>query len=125
MKMTIREIITQTDNLKPNQYSDEEKIKWLSAVESMIYNDVILTHENKENITFNGFNEDTDDNTELIAPEPYTNLYVMWLFAKIDFNNSEINRYNNSQVMFNTAYAEFQNYWNRTHMPLSEPVFRL
>lgn len=125
MNMTIREIITQVDNLKPNQYSDEEKIKWLSAVESMIYNDVILTHENKENITFNGFDEDTDDNTELIAPEPYANLYVMWLFAKIDFNNAEIGRYNNSQAMFNNSYMEFQNYWNRTHMPISVPAFKL
>ena len=46
--MTIIEAINRIDNLKPNDYSQSEKIRWLSVVDNLIYNDIIKTHVNKE-----------------------------------------------------------------------------
>lgn len=119
--MTISEAITECDELKPNQYSDTHKLRWLTDIEKTIMNEIILTHEREikeggeETGEFNGYDEDTDYETELIAPDPYSQLYVFYLMAMIDFYNGETTKYQNSYVMFNAKYQEFANYWNRTH----------
>ena len=53
--------------------------------------------------------------TELLAPDPYTDLYKYYLFSMIDFTNEEMDRYTNSMLMFNNSWQEFVNYWYRTH----------
>lgn len=53
--------------------------------------------------------------TELLVPDPYTDLYKYYLFSMIDFTNEEMDRYTNSMLMFNTSWQEFVNYWYRTH----------
>ncbi len=41
MKTTISEVLSYFDNQVPNQYSDEEKIRWLNEIEAQIYNDIL------------------------------------------------------------------------------------
>ena len=43
--MTIKECIDLVDNVKPNQYSIEDKVEWLSYLDGTIINDVLKTHE--------------------------------------------------------------------------------
>ena len=102
--MKICEAIRQTDELKPNQYSDEQKIRWLSELDGKIVKELIDAKSGEKSTVFEGYNEDTDTNTELLVPEPYSNLYVLWLMSKIDFFNAEYDRYNNSAMAFNEAY---------------------
>ena len=54
MKTTIGEVLSYFDNQVPNQYSDEEKIRWLNEIEAQIYNDIIKTHRDADKIAFNG-----------------------------------------------------------------------
>lgn len=115
--MTIIEAIDQVDALKHNTYSQDQKVKWLSRAESMIKRLIVDTHEGGEGIVFNGFTEDTDLHTELIAPEPYDELYVRYLEMQIDYSNGEIDRYNGSAAMFHSAFQDFGRYYHRTHMP--------
>ena len=120
--MTIEKILAKVDELKPNQYSDNIKIGWISELEGKIYKEMVLTHEHEEeDITFSGYTEN-DMGRELIAEDPYCNVYEDYLYAKIDFKNGETDRYTNSMIMFNADMRAFQNWYNRTHMPLSTPL---
>ena len=59
-----------------------------------------------------------DGDTELLIPDEFRQVYVFWMEAMIDFANMEMSRYTNSMTMFNAAYADYGNAWNRTHMPI-------
>ena len=115
--MTIEEAISRIDALKPNTYTQEEKIEWLSTVDGIIKRQIIDTHEDGEDIVFEGYTEDTPLDTELIAGHPYDELYVDWLEAKIDYYNAEYARYNNSITRYNDVFQAYLNNYNRIHMP--------
>lgn len=124
--MTLAEAIQRCDTLKPNSFTTSEKIEWLSRLDSRVKTEVIDTHEGfEEYADFKGYTEDTSLlDTILLVPSPYDELYLYWIQAQIDYNNGEINKYNNNISMFNSAYRDFTAYYNRTHMPLGyEPNY--
>ena len=120
--MTLIEAITRCDDQKLNDYTHEEKVEWLSRLDGRIKNDIIDTHEGAEDVDFERYSVNTDQNKELLVPFPYDDLYIHWLHAQVDYANGEYGKYNNSQVMFNDAYAAFENHYNRTHMPLGSKI---
>lgn len=117
--MTIDEVLAEIEEVKPHQYDNSLLIRWLGQLEGKIVTEIINTHEG-EPVTFNGFTE-SDAAEELIVPNEYADLYKYYLYAMIDFANGETDRYTNSMIMFNSAYQEYANYYNRTHMPISRP----
>ena len=117
----IIDILSEVDELKPNTYEDAQKIKWISTVEASLYRDVYETHEHEEEIKFNGYSED-DMNTELWLPDSYADIYTYYVMALIDFHNGEIDRYNNSMIMYMTALNDFKAWYNRTHTPISREL---
>ena len=121
-QMTIIEAINRIDSLKPNSYSQEDKIMWLSTLDGDVKTNIIDTHEGSESVTFNGYEADVPLDTVLLVPAPYDDVYIKWLEAQIDYANGETSRFNNSIVMYNTAYSAFQRYYNRTHMPKGQKI---
>lgn len=117
--MKIVEAIDRIDGLKHNTYSYNEKIAWLSRLDSMVKRLIIDTHEGGENVTFNGYTDSTDMMTELLVPAPFDEIYIRWLEAQIDYANGEYGKYNNSILMYQTVYDAYANYYNRYHMPIS------
>ena len=115
--MTIMDALYRIDELKPNSYSQTEKIKWLSSLDGVIKSEIIDTHEGGEDIAFSGYDENADLTTVLLVPAPYDDIYLKWLEAQIDYHNGELNKYNNSSVAYNDAYDLYQKHYNRTHMP--------
>lgn len=115
--MTIIEAIQAVDSLKPNSYSELEKIQWLSELDGTIKAEIIDTHEDGEEISFNGYDETTPLETELIVTAPYDRLYKSWLESRIDYANGDYTRYNNSVTVFNTDYLSYQRAYNSKHMP--------
>ena len=120
--MTIIEAINRIDSLKPNNYTQEDKLFWLSNLDGIIKTEIIDTHEGSENVTFNGYDVDTALDTVLIVPVPYDDIYLKWLEAQIDYTNGETQRYENSMIAFNNAYETFQRFYNRTHMPKGKSI---
>lgn len=118
--MTIIEAINRIDTIKPNSYTQAEKVRWLSNLDGIIKRKVIDTHEGGEAIVFEGYTESTPLTTELLVSSPYDEIYLKWLETWIDYYNGEYARYNNSVEMYNKAYSEFSRYYNRTHMPKSK-----
>ena len=117
--MKVIEAIQGVDALKPNSYSQEDKIKWLSTLDGIIKTEIIDTHEGASKVIFNGY-DITSLDTELIVPAPYDDIYIKWLEAQINYNNGDIGRYTNSMTMYNAAYTTFERYYNRKNMPLSK-----
>lgn len=115
--MTILEAIGRTDDLKPNNFTELDKIRWLSELEWIIKKEIIDTHEGGEDIVFNGYDENTNTGGILLVPAPHDDVYLKWLESKIDYHNGEYTKYNNSSLAFNNAYSSFEKCYNRLHMP--------
>lgn len=122
--MTIQQAIEMTDAQKPNGYSDKDKIHWLDKLDRVIWETVIITHEDAPEEAFEGYTEETDLDTELLADEAYSDLYIKWLGAQIDYANQEIQRYNNSATMFGSMMNEYRKDYNRKHRPVRNPYIK-
>lgn len=117
--MTINEAIELVDELRPNQYTRDIKIAWLSTLDGRIYNEVFCTHEGNQVASMPRYTEESGE-VELLIPYPYAeDIYNYFLQAMIDKENGEATRYNQSITMYNSAFRAFANAYNRTHMPLS------
>lgn len=117
--MKIIEAIQKVDALKPNNYSQEDKIKWLSTLDGIIKREIIDTHEGADKVKFNGYDSSSLE-TELLIPAPYDDIYIKWLEAQIDYHNGEIGKYSNSMTMYNSAYSAFERHYNRHNMPIGK-----
>ena len=122
--MTIREAISRTDELCPNQYETNIKVGWLSRLDGIIYNEVISTHEGNTREGFDGYRE-SDFDAELLVGFPYGgDIYNYYLQAMISKENGETNRYNDNIVMYNNAYQTFADWYNRTKRPVQRGNWR-
>lgn len=120
--MKISEAVSRLDALKHNTYTPADKVSWLSRLDAMVKKHIIDTHEGADQVTFTGYDANTDINTVLLIPEPYDEAYLRWMEAQIDYHNGEYSKYNNSIELFNTAYKAYQDYYNRTHMPIGKNI---
>lgn len=113
--MKIAEAIDKIDVFRPNQFSQKDKISWLSNIDRSLYDAVIKQYKEAE--VFEGYDETTDiHKTDLLIKEPYAeDIYMYYLAMQIDFYNAETGKYNNDAVMYNTAYTAWRNEYNRTH----------
>ena len=117
--MTIGEVISKVDALKPNTYTPEDKIDWLSTLDARVKSQILDAHEHNEPIFFYGYDSLTDQDMELLVPAPYDEMYLRWLEAMIDYHNSEDEHYNQAITLFNNAYEGYKKHYTRTHMPIS------
>ena len=119
--MTIQEAIDRVDELKPNMMSVRLKVEFLTEIEQMIHEEIILKHEHTAAQEAKPeYSEDTDLMTELQVPDPYGMVYVYWLLSKIDMQNQEDGRYNVDRAHFENSYDTMRTWWTRTHMPIQK-----
>ena len=115
--MKISEAIAQVNSLKPNTFSETDKLTWLSRVDMQAKRELIDTHEGGKD--FAGYTDTTPLDTELLIPAPYDECYIRYMEAQIDYHNGEMSKYKNAMILFNTVYAAFGDWYNRTHKPKS------
>lgn len=116
--MNIREAIGLVDKLKPNSYTLDVKLGWLSKLDGQIFTEVFKTHEG---CPYEAFEEYDGENVEqdLLVPYPYDeDIYNYFLQAQIDRENGEVAKYNQSITLYNNAYHAFQAWYNRTYKPV-------
>lgn len=117
--MTIQQAMDRADAMKPNMMLLPVKIGFLSEIEGKIHEEIIMTHEHtEEEETCPVYDENTDTDTEMLVPAPYDMVYVYWLMAQIDHLNQEMDKYNNDRGLFEDAWGNFADYWNRKKMPI-------
>ena len=120
--MKIIEALNKFDVLVPNDYSQSEKIAWLSQVDGIIKNEIIDTHVDHEEVVFNGYTDETPLDTNLIVGEPYDALYLAFLEGQVCYYNHEFTKYNNSMQVFRDTLGNFRNYYNRIHAPIRRNI---
>lgn len=145
--MTIEMAIDRADRLRPNQFTNTEKVRWLSELDNQVFYEVLLMAaenwkpktitqditdeqgnviETKEiidpinmepAITYEGYNEETPLDTPLLIDDIYGNTYVDYLISKYDYNNREFEAYNASSSIFNNQYQNYCIWYRKNHMP--------
>ena len=118
--MTIIEAINGIDSLKPNKYTQEQKLEWLYRIDGLLKEQVVDTHEGGEGVEVIDYTK-APFGTELLVPAPYDELYINYLAMKIDYANGDFKKYNNSAYMYNESLGEYRKWYNRTHMPKGAP----
>ena len=104
--MTIAEVIAWVDDISPNQYSDAQKLAWLSSFDGKVWEEVFLNHAGNEAEYPEGGHTQTSD--MLLIGAPYAmDVYGNNLLAKIAEANAEVAKYNLYATLYNTEYAQF------------------
>ena len=136
--MKIGEAIEIIDTMKPNVYTPEDKIRWLSQLDGQIYKTLILTHEDGEYkrlrkvfvdletgeskemivLSMQPYDKSVSMDKDLLVKYPYDHIYVSWLESRIDYANGEYAKFNNSNAAYTAELEEFMRWYNRNHMPI-------
>lgn len=118
--MTINEAIIKADRMcAANQYTRNEKIEWLNALDTQIKQEIIDIREDADKVQFLGYTEDTDDDTELLVGVPYHELYIFYLASQITLYNGDTRKYNTYLSSYNEMLLQFRNYYNRQHKDIN------
>lgn len=118
--MTVREVLDQVNEVKPNVFSDARLMDFLNEVEAMVWGEVL----NNDPSDYAQLNVPDDYETDLIAPPPYSKFYGAYIQAMIDFQNEESVSYQNNMAMFNSVFLEYKKYVQRTESALNDYKFR-
>lgn len=120
--MTVQEAIAGIDERKPNTVPVSWKLRWLEELDWEIFRDVLATHAGGAPV-FAGYPGDMTqgerESTALLAPAPYDSMYLYCLESRIDYENGELGRFNNSNAMFRAVFDAYRNWYNRTNKPLA------
>ena len=110
--MRIHEAIFRVDELNKNTFKTGDKILWLSQLDGMVHQQILVPHGEKKE--FEGYSpEGTDESTVLLVPEPYSDMYLLWLESKMHYYSGEYERYNNAAAEFAAAYQSYADSVNR------------
>lgn len=111
----VREVFERVDEARPNAFSESLKMMWLNSLEGRLAADVFLMSiEDIRQLTVR-YPDDMD--TELLVTSPHDDIYDLWLYAKIDFENGEYSKYQNDMAMFNEHYDNFVCWFLNTYDP--------
>lgn len=102
--MTLRQVITMADDVKPNAFTTANKIEWLNKLEGTLAAEVFLMAP--EEIAQLHYGPGDLDKTLLVDP-PYDDIYELYLEAEIDRANGEYNKYQNTMQSFNARRGDF------------------
>lgn len=117
--MTLREVMLRIEKDRPGESDRDEMRRWLSQLDGKWLTEIIDTHEDGEELTEKGIPayDYTNDSDTLLIAAPYDEVYIHFLYSKIDYRLGEIDRYNNSAALFNQDWLEAVKAYNRAHMP--------
>lgn len=61
--------------------------------------------------------DDFGMDSELSIPDPYSEIYLLYIDMKVAFYNNDARTYNVASQEYNNAYLAYQQMFNRTHTP--------
>ncbi len=124
--MTAGEVIALADALRPNQYSNDQKLRWLRRLDGQILAELEDSHEPGGAAAAEPLPERYTPETRLRAPFPYDEeLYTAYLFCQIDLHNAEIQKYNQSLSLLSAAWRQLADFVNRRRRPRGVRGWRL
>jgi hypothetical protein len=116
--MSIQEALDTLDEKKPNTMSPRLKMKALTVIEQLVHDEIVMRHEHTpEQEAKPVYTEDSDPQTELVIPDPYSEIYVDWLMCEVDRQNQEDARYNVDRALFDNSWGTMSDWYTRNHIP--------
>lgn len=113
--MTLAELIADVDENRPSAFDKDKKTAWVNEVEARVAK--FLNSHIFAEVEFTPYVYDRDAEKELLLPAEYANVYETYLYAKADYANAEIDRYNTDAVMHEAAWNEFKADYRQSHYP--------
>ena len=107
-RLTAGRMLGRVDALLPNQYSREEKMRWLAEAEGFVLREVRQLAGALPEVT---------EDYVLTAEAPYDQMYRYYVEAQIHYANGELERYNNAMALWNNGLMTLRDYWCREHLP--------
>lgn len=101
--MKVSEAIQQVKMEKPNGYSDTYCTVFLNEIEAIIQE--FLGVPRKDWVEYRWEDSQQQD---LIVPEPYSQIYISYLKAKIDYAQEEYESYGNNQAIYEDDMKNFK-----------------
>lgn len=111
-EMTISGLITEVKEEKPNTFTDEKLLSFINKIEYEVAERLCDDFEPYTSI----------DDTELLAADPYSNLYVSYVKAKIDFANEEYASYQLNQAQHIQDFRDFIDWVVRTGQAIESSI---
>lgn len=117
--MTVSQAIAAADALRPNAFSQGQKLNWLNEAEGEVQINVLLREP--EAVVIYALPDDAD--TALIAPLPHDKQYVDYLIAQIDFHNGDYEKYANDAALYNEQFGAFMRWYAQKYRPAERRHF--
>ncbi len=104
--MTIRDIITMADSLKPNEIDEMAKIRWINNIDGRVFCEIYKGDPEE-------YHKKVRDNESLTVPEPYASLYLPYMTAMIAFSKGDYEGYRIGMLEYETAFLQYARYFLR------------
>lgn len=115
--MTVQQALGYVDSVKPNAFTQDTKLGWLSEIEGKIALEIHLVEP--EMLDYLPYT--VADLTEALqVGVPYTGVYTWYLQAQIDLANGEYDRAQNTMAMFNNSWSEYLRWYCQKYDPVQE-----
>lgn len=119
--MTAKECILYTSNLIKTSISNDNKVRWLSEFDGVVFDFLKGTSYEIENNKWLkhllGNDEEDYDEDNMIIPFPYDGLYVDKLLYEIYSFLAEYDRAAYFLARYTDKYTEYKDYITRTYPP--------
>lgn len=110
--MTVLDIITCADSLRPNTLSLSRKRDCIYALEMRIREFKLMYEPEEADDLFL-----REENALLCLPDELEDIYVFYLLSMIALAACDIAMYNNYTAMFNQLYSDWQKKYRRENIP--------
>ena len=115
--MTLAELISYVDQIRPNAFDKDQKTGWINEIEHKIYEQVLNKAVGNTTTDPTPYSYDLNAETALLVEETHRDVYVTYLLAQMDFANMEIDRYNADAAMHQAAWQDYAAEYRRNHLP--------
>ena len=103
--MTINKAIAAADAMRPNAYSAEDKRVWVNQVERQLQEFAGADYT---------FYTATDMDKELLLPEAWSDIYVLYICSLCDYWEQDVAKYNTSAALYNGRLTEYKQEYRRS-----------
>jgi hypothetical protein len=97
------------DGMRPNGFSEAVKRRFLGEVEGKVRVELL----GEEPGTVPVMDENTPADTELTAPTPFDQLYLLYVMAMMDHVEGDTARYENTAILFNAVFQSYGKWLKR------------
>ena len=119
--MTLAQLIAEVGELRPHQYGTDHLTAWVNEIEARAVREVI-NRACGNDVEWTPYTYDQDADKTLQIPDEHKAVYETYLFARIDYTNGEIERYNADAAMQDSAWHDYAAWYRREHRPKSYEI---